>query len=89
MLEICERFKVQKGALHGLQDSAGKFAGMVAAFCERLGWSDMGGLVQNFQKRVSFGVKTEIVDLTEIPYVKVSTSPAVGYSISYDASRAV
>lgn len=54
LLEICELFKVQKGALHGLQESAGKFAGMVAAFCERLGWSDMGGLVQNFQKRVSF-----------------------------------
>lgn len=73
MLEICELFKVQKGALQGLQESAGKFAGMVAAFCERLGWSDMGSLVDKFQKRVSFGVKSEIVDLTEIPFVKVWT----------------
>lgn len=73
MLEICELFKVQKGALQGLQESAGKFAGMVAAFCERLGWSDMGSLVEKFQKRVSFGVKSEIVDLTEIPFVKVWT----------------
>lgn len=73
MLEICELFKVQKGALQGLQESAGKFAGMVAAFCERLGWSDMGSLVDKFQKRVSFGVKSEIVDLTEISFVKVWT----------------
>jgi DNA polymerase theta len=73
MLEICERFNVQKGAVQGLQESAGKFAGMVAAFCERLGWSDMGSLVDKFQKRVSFGVKSEIIDLTEIPFVKVWT----------------
>lgn len=77
MLEICELFKVQKGALQGLQDSAGKFAGMVAAFCERLGWSDMGSLVDKFQKRVSFGVKSEIVNLTEIPFVKAARARAL------------
>ena len=73
MMEICERFNLQKGAVQGLQESAGKFAGMVALFCERLGWSDLGSLVDKFQKRVSFGVKSEIVDLTEIPFVKVWT----------------
>jgi DNA polymerase theta len=31
----------------------------------------MEGLFSKFQKRVSFGVKSEIVDLTEIPFVKV------------------
>ncbi|KAG0587234.1 hypothetical protein KC19_2G150600 [Ceratodon purpureus] len=77
MLEICERFNVQKGAVQGLQESAGKFAGMVAAFCERLGWSDMGSLVDRFQKRVSFGVKSEIVDLTEIPFVKAARARAL------------
>lgn len=70
-MEICESFKVPRGTVQGLQDSAGRFAGMVGAFCERLGWSDMEGLVSKFQKRVSFGVKSEIVDLTEIPFVKV------------------
>lgn len=65
-------FKVPKGKVQGLQESAGRFASMIAAFCERLGWSDMECLVTKFQKRVLFGVKAEIVDLTEIPFVKVS-----------------
>ncbi|XP_024380174.1 helicase and polymerase-containing protein TEBICHI isoform X2 [Physcomitrium patens] len=77
MMEICERFKVQKGVVQGLQESAGRFAGMVAAFCERLGWSDMGTLVDKFQKRVSFGVKSEIVELTEIPFVKAARARAL------------
>ena len=70
-MEICESFKVPRGTVQGLQDSAGRFAGMVGAFCERLGWSDMEGLFSKFQKRVTFGIKSEIVDLTEIPFVKV------------------
>lgn len=65
-----------------MQDSAGKFVGMVVAFCERLGWSDMGSLVDKFQKRVSFGVKSEIVDLTEIPFVKVWTANVESYLTS-------
>lgn len=72
LLEVCEMFKVPKGKVQGLQESAGRFASMIAAFCERLGWSDMECLVTKFQKRVLFGVKAEIVDLTEIPFVKVS-----------------
>lgn len=76
-MEICESFKVPRGTVQGLQDSAGRFAGMIGAFCERLGWSDMEGLVSKFQKRVSFGVKSEIVDLTEIPFVKVRREHAI------------
>jgi hypothetical protein len=70
-MEVCAMFKVPRGTVQGLQESAGRFSGMVAAFCERLGWSDMEGLVSKFQSRVSFGVKSEIVELTEIPFVKV------------------
>lgn len=58
--------------MQGLQERAGRFAGMVTAFCERLGWHDLEGLVSKFQNRVSFGVRSEIVELTEIPFVKVS-----------------
>ncbi|KAG0620039.1 hypothetical protein M758_4G184200 [Ceratodon purpureus] len=72
LMEICESFKVPRGTVQGLQDSAGRFSGMVKAFCERLGWSDMEGLFSKFQKRVLFGVKSELVDLTEIPFVKAA-----------------
>lgn len=44
---------------------------MVSLFSGRLGWHDLEGLVAKFQNRVSFGVRAEIVELTNIPYVKV------------------
>lgn len=79
--EVCEAFKVARGMVQALQENAGRFASMVSAFCERLGWSDLEGLVSKFQNRVSFGVKAEIVELTTIPYVKVFYFSFV-YSVS-------
>ncbi|KAG5110561.1 hypothetical protein AAZX31_14G127200 [Glycine max] len=70
--EVCEAFKVARGMVQALQENAGRFASMVAVFCERLGWHDLEGLVAKFQNRVSFGVRAEIVELTTIPYVKGS-----------------
>lgn len=70
--EVCEAFKVARGMVQALQENAGRFASMVSLFCERLGWHDLEGLVSKFQNRVSFGVRAEIVELTTIPYVKVS-----------------
>lgn len=73
MAEVCEAFKVVRGMVQALQENAGRFASMVTTFCERLGWHDLEGLVAKFQNRVSFGVRAEIVELTSIPYVKVSS----------------
>lgn len=74
--EVCEAFKVARGMVQALQESAGRFASMVSVFCERLGWHDLEGLVAKFQNRVSFGVRAEIVELTTIPYVKVRHCPS-------------
>lgn len=57
--------------IQALQENAGRFASMVSAFCQRLGWNDLEGLVGKFQNRVSFGVRAEIAELTSIPFVKV------------------
>lgn len=73
--EVCEAFSVARGMVQALQENAGRFASMVTAFCERLGWNDLESLVAKFQNRISFGVKAEIVELTTIPYVKVFHSP--------------
>ncbi|KAI4316161.1 hypothetical protein L6164_024167 [Bauhinia variegata] len=75
--EVCEAFKVARGMVQALQENAGRFASMVSVFCERLGWHDLEGLVAKFQNRVSFGVRTEIVELTTIPYVKGSRARAL------------
>ncbi|KAF9615751.1 hypothetical protein IFM89_026208 [Coptis chinensis] len=75
--DVCEAFKVARGMVQALQENAGRFASMVSLFCERLGWHDLEGLVGKFQNRVSFGVRAEIVELTNIPYVKGSRARAL------------
>ncbi|KAK8319113.1 hypothetical protein V6Z12_A13G219900 [Gossypium hirsutum] len=75
--EVCEAFRVAKGMVQALQENAGRFASMVSVFCERLGWHDLEDLVAKFQNRVSFGVRAEIVELTNIPYVKGSRARAL------------
>lgn len=75
--EVCEAFKVARGMVQALQENAGRFASMVAVFCERLGWNDLEGLVAKFQNRVSFGVRAEVVELTNIPFVKGSRARAL------------
>ncbi|CAD7699534.1 unnamed protein product [Ostreobium quekettii] len=69
---ICEKYEILQGGVQSLQTNSGKFAGMVALFCERLGWLDLEALVAKFQGRVWSGVKPEILALTEIPYVKAA-----------------
>uniref|UniRef100_A0ACD5XMT5 Uncharacterized protein n=1 Tax=Avena sativa TaxID=4498 RepID=A0ACD5XMT5_AVESA len=75
--DVCESFKVARGTIQGLQENAGRFASMVSAFCQRLGWHDLEGLVAKFQNRVSFGVRAEIAELTSIPFVKGSRARAL------------
>ncbi|KAH7283331.1 hypothetical protein KP509_34G001800 [Ceratopteris richardii] len=77
LMEVCESFKVARGMVQALQEISGRFASMVSAFCERLGWHDLEGLVSKFQSRVCFGVRAEIVELAEIPYVKASRARAL------------
>ncbi|GAB2275633.1 hypothetical protein Dimus_010390 [Dionaea muscipula] len=75
--EVCDAFKVARGMVQALQENAGRFASMVSLFCERLGWHDLEGLVSKFQNRICFGVRAEIVELTNIPYVKGSRARAL------------
>ncbi|XP_077220020.1 MUS308 and mammalian DNA polymerase-like protein isoform X2 [Tasmannia lanceolata] len=77
VVDVCDVFKVSRGMVQALQENAGRFALMVSLFCERLGWHDLEGLVSKFQNRVSFGVRAEIAELTNIPYVKGSRARAL------------
>jgi len=77
LTDVCEAFKVPRGTVQALQENAGRFASMVSAFCERLGWHDLEGLVSKFQNRVSFGVRAEIAELTSIPFVKGARARAL------------
>ncbi|CAM8919656.1 unnamed protein product [Rhodiola kirilowii] len=86
--EVCEAFKVVRGMVQALQENAGRFASMVSVFCERLGWNDFEGLVAKFQNRVCFGVRAEIVELTNIQYVKGSRARAL-YTAGFRTPQAI
>ena len=47
--EVAVKYGLNRAALQGLQESAGRFAGMAAAFCQRLGWHDLELLIAKFQ----------------------------------------
>ncbi|XP_010546537.1 PREDICTED: helicase and polymerase-containing protein TEBICHI [Tarenaya hassleriana] len=86
--DVCEAFKVARGMVQALQENAGRFSSMVTVFCERLGWHDLESLVAKFQNRVSFGVRAEIVELTNIPYVKGARARAL-YKAGFRTPQAI
>jgi replicative superfamily II helicase len=57
-----------------VQEQASRAAGMVAAFCERLGIFTLELLVSQFQGRVLHGIKQDIIELTNLKGVKGVTA---------------
>jgi hypothetical protein len=49
MTLVMRKYAVGRGDVQNLQDHAARFASMVAAFCERLGWYDLEALIAKFQ----------------------------------------
>ena len=47
--ECAKNYGVEATQIGGLQDRGGRFAGMLAAFCERLGYRDLEALIAKFQ----------------------------------------
>jgi DNA polymerase theta len=48
---VAGRYGVEPSAVKALQEAAGKSAGRLAAFCERLGYADQEVLLARFQAR--------------------------------------
>ncbi|TPX37004.1 DNA-directed DNA polymerase [Synchytrium microbalum] len=72
--QIMDKYNFRnRGLLQSLQSSAATFAGMVTVFCERLGWTNLQLLVQQFQDRLNFGVENELLELARIPGIKAFT----------------
>jgi len=46
-------YKLSKFQVEGLQDSAGRNAAMVVAFCERMGYDGLQAVLSKFQARIS------------------------------------
>lgn len=75
--EIMKWTGASRGELQSLQSSAASFAGCLAKFCERYGWSDFRILIAQFVERINAGVKKDLVDLVRIPYVKSARARAL------------
>ena len=63
---VAVKYGATKGMLQSLQQAAATFAGMVTVFCARLGWTSLELLVGQFQERLEFGVKRELIDLCRL-----------------------
>ncbi|XP_063226458.1 DNA polymerase theta-like isoform X2 [Bacillus rossius redtenbacheri] len=66
LADVASKFRCSRGMLQSLQQSAATFAGMVTAFCRRLGWASFELLVSQFQDRLQFGVRRELCDLMRL-----------------------
>lgn len=65
--KVAVKFNCSRGMLQSLQQSAATYAGMVTSFCNRLGWSSVELLVDQFQDRLHFGTHRELLDLLKVP----------------------
>ncbi|KAK7862252.1 hypothetical protein R5R35_008130 [Gryllus longicercus] len=66
LVEVAAKFQCSKGMLQSLQQTSATFAGMVTAFCKRLGWRNLELLVSQFQDRLQFGVHRELCELMRL-----------------------
>ena len=68
--KICQNFHLSLSAIEDLRERSLRYANMSAIFCGALKWAYLHVLIEEFQKRIYRGARPEIIQLTEIPYVK-------------------
>eukprot|EP00920_Eleutheroschizon_duboscqi_P005412 GHVT01012695.1.p1 GENE.GHVT01012695.1~~GHVT01012695.1.p1 ORF type:complete len:360 (+),score=72.00 GHVT01012695.1:166-1245(+) len=64
---IASTFKVNRGHIQQLQQTATSAANMVATLCERLGWWMIAPLLKTFIPCLRFGVQPELLGLMQLP----------------------
>lgn len=67
ILEVSAKFKIPRGVLHGLQQIASSFAGIVTNFCKSLQWHLLALILDQFQERLYFGIHPDLIELMKIP----------------------
>ena len=83
LYEVSKKFKLNKGVLQSLQQSASSFAGMLTTFCNRLGWHNLEILIDQFQSRLYFGVQRELIDLMRVQSLNASVARLL-FDAKYD-----
>ncbi|KRZ96233.1 DNA polymerase theta, partial [Trichinella sp. T8] len=66
IMVVSKKYGFNRGFLQSLQQQAATYAGMVVAFCDRLGWFTFKTLLCGFSERLAFGVKRDLTELVQI-----------------------
>lgn len=74
---VASKFRINRGILQCLQQSASLFAGIVTSFCNALNWELLGLLVSQFKDRLFFGVHQDLLDLMKIPIINSQRARAL------------
>lgn len=68
--DVEKMFEVDRGTIQSLQTAAASFAGQATRFCESMEYYPLAAALSAFRKRLSFGVKNELIDLMTIPSMR-------------------
>lgn len=89
--DVAAKFKLTRGTLQSLQQSASAFAGIVKSFCNALNWELLGLIISQLQDRIFFGVHQDLIELMKIPILNAQRARALfdsGYHSLIDLSTA-
>ena len=64
---VSEKYKIPRGLLQNLQQTASTFAGIVTTFCKSLQWNLLALILAQFRERLFFGIHPDLIDLMKIP----------------------
>ena len=67
---IEKKYGIDRGTIQALQASSASLAGQARKFCEEMGYHPLAAAIQQFSRRLGFGVRSDIVDLMTIPSMR-------------------
>ena len=83
IVKVAEYMKTSRGDIQQLQKDASTHCGMAVAFARRLNWPNIASILESYAKRLSFGVKDELLNLVRMGPVMPSFRARAFYSCGY------
>lgn len=68
-MNVSQKYKIPRGLLQSLQQSASTFAAILTNFCQSLQWNLLVLILQQFRERLYFGIHPDLIDLMKIPSI--------------------
>ncbi|KAG5680137.1 hypothetical protein PVAND_009662 [Polypedilum vanderplanki] len=66
IMEVSKKYKIPRGLLQSLQQSAATFAAILTTFCQSLQWNLLVLILKQFRERLYFGIHPDLIDLMKI-----------------------